>query len=194
MESNTRSTVPVQVKRAVPKTKPWTGADVSPRREPVAAAPLEPVAPVESYAPPVKRKRHILRTLFILLVLAGLGWLAWQGYGRLSYQGIDVKRYQAVYLDNDNVYFGKVNKLLNGDILLTDVFRVQAAEQDTTKTGNTQQPATPDIRLIKPGQELHAPDDTMLINKSKVLFVENLKEDGKVTEAIQNYHKDNDDK
>jgi|GEM_PF-4877819 len=47
-----------------------------------------------------------------------------------------------------------------------------------------------DIRLIKPGNELHAPDDTMRITRSKVVFIENLKTDGKVTQAITDYLKD----
>lgn len=102
----------------------------------------------------------------------------------LTYQAIDTTRYQAVYLDNDNVYFGKVKYMMNGDMLLTDVFRIQAgdAKSDDSTAAN-------DIRLIKPGSELHAPDDTMRINRSKVVFVENLKTDGKVTQAILDYKK-----
>jgi len=115
-------------------------------------------------------------------------------YHHITYAGIDTKRYQAVYLTNDDVYFGKVHMLVNGDTLLTDVFRVQATtsttnDQSSSATKATASDDSSGIRLIKPGKELHAPDDTMLIKKDSILFVENLKTDGKVTQAIIDYHR-----
>ena len=115
-------------------------------------------------------------------------------YNHFAYIGIDTKRYQAVYLTNDNVYFGKVQVLLNGDLFVTDVFRVQAATSSGDDAGvadNSASNTTGDIRLIKPGKELHAPDDTMLIKRNNILFIENLQTDGSVTQAIVDYHKQN---
>jgi hypothetical protein len=121
-------------------------------------------------------------------------------YHHIVYAGIDTHRYQAVYLTNDNVYFGRVQVLVNGDVFLTDVFRVQATsttnsteqngDSTSTKTATTASDGSSSgIRLIKPGKELHSPDDTMLIRRSNILFIENLKADGKVTQAIVDYHK-----
>lgn len=131
-------------------------------------------------------KRSLIVAIVIVILVAVGGWFAFRF---IAYAGIDTSRYQAVYLDNDNVYFGKVEILLNGDILLNDVFRVQAAEGSAGTNQNANAQAAADIRLIKPGNELHAPDDKMLIGREKILFIENLKTDGKVTNAITEYQK-----
>jgi len=117
---------------------------------------------------------------------------AWFMRNLIVYQGIDTVRYQAVYLDNSNVYFGKVTYLMNGNILLKDVFRVEANKTSTSQSSTSTAQSSSSIRLIKPGKELHAPDDTMLINKGKVLYIENLKTTGEVAKAIASFHKEND--
>jgi len=137
----------------------------------------------------------------VLALLAILAiFIVRASYRHIVYSGIDTSRYQAVYLTNDNVYFGRVHMLINGDIFLSDVFRVQAATTANSSGQNTDSTTTnsatassadtaANVRLIKPGKELHAPDDTMLIRRGSVLFMENLKVDGKVTQAIIDYHK-----
>lgn len=166
----------------------------------------EPVEPPAAHvrAKPVAKQhksRWVLKTLLALVLISGLSAGAWFGRQTVAYAGIDTSRYQAVYLDNDNVYFGKVQVLLGGDLLLKDVFRVQAAPDnnaagagstDTNDTGAAQ--PSSEIRLIKPGKELHAPDDTMLINRSRVRFIENIGNDSSVTKAIKDYRDDSDDK
>jgi hypothetical protein len=41
--------------------------------------------------------------------------------------------------------------------------------------------------LIKLGNEVHGPEDSMVIERSQVLFFENLKNDGKVVDSINKY-------
>jgi len=43
--------------------------------------------------------------------------------------------------------------------------------------------------LVKLGQELHGPVDSMQINRDQILFYEDMKESGKVMEAIRSYQK-----
>jgi hypothetical protein len=50
-----------------------------------------------------------------------------------------------------------------------------------------------DISLVKLGCELHGPEDEMLINRSQIVFWENLKEDGQVTQAVAEYIEQNPD-
>ena len=40
------------------------------------------------------------------------------------------------------------------------------------------------MSLIKLGEELHEPEDLMIINKDNILFIENLKADSKIVKAI----------
>lgn len=186
---------------ATKTTTPWAGTARS--VEPVVTKPpVERKTTSSGVKPSVKRRkpRRVLKTILVCLLLIGILAGAWFGYQKIAYVGIDTSRYQAVYLDNDDVYFGKVQKLLNGDILLNDVFRVQAApvetaktptsSTDTASTGSTQQSS--EIRLIKPGKELHAPDDTMLINTGKVRFIENIGNKSSVAKAINDYRDGND--
>jgi hypothetical protein len=162
-------------------------------RQPIDLRPAEVSA---HHKKPRSGKRWLKGALFVLIIIAGLT-SAWSLRCYLAYQGIDRARYQAVYLDNDNVYFGKVQYQIDGDILLSDVFRVQAEKDSSSQSSSASnssaaQQTASNIRLIKPGKEVHAPDDTMLINKGKVLFIENLKTDGEVAKVIANYHKEND--
>ena len=79
---------------------------------------------------------------------------------------------------------------------LTDVFYIQAQEADskTSDSENPQKASTQstDIRLIKLGSEVHGPDDEMIISKDQILFFENLKKDGKVSDSITKYNKQQD--
>jgi hypothetical protein len=50
-----------------------------------------------------------------------------------------------------------------------------------------------DVSLVKLGCELHGPQDSMVINREQVIFWENLKEDGQVAKAVEEYVKANPD-
>jgi len=43
--------------------------------------------------------------------------------------------------------------------------------------------------LIKLGNEIHGPADSMIITKDHILFIEQLKDDSKVVRAIKEYQK-----
>lgn len=93
-------------------------------------------------------------------------------------------QYQAVFLDNGQVYFGKLANLNGTYVELTDIYYLQVDQQV-----QPDQDATPQqqISLAKLGNELHGPEDVMYINPDKVVFWENLKTDGQVTTAIVEY-------
>lgn len=102
---------------------------------------------------------------------------------------IDGGKYQAVFFTNGQVYFGKLAQVNSSYFKLTDVFYIQASDANAetdTESQNPQETAadSTDIRLIKLGSEVHGPDDAMIISKEQVLFFENLKKDGKVTDSI----------
>jgi len=90
--------------------------------------------------------------------------------------------FQAVFLDNGQVYFGKIDKANNKEIILKEIYYLQTNPNTKTAINKPNQ----DIKLIKFGHELHAPKDEMLINQEHVLFIENLKDDSKIIKAIKN--------
>ncbi len=98
---------------------------------------------------------------------------------------IKTDKYQAVFLNDQSgqVYFGKLSVVNARFYQLTDIFYVRV-EQVQPDTGDT---AAQNISLAKLGSELHGPEDEMFISRDKVLFWENLKEDGKVVKAIVDF-------
>ncbi len=87
--------------------------------------------------------------------------------------------YYAVFLDNDTVYFGKLQRFPQGAqfIVLKDVYYLKTADES----------AVLNFDLIKLGSEIHSPEDKMHININKILFWEKLQDEGPIVTAILNY-------
>lgn len=110
------------------------------------------------------------------------------GSGKTESDLIKKEQYQAVFLSDASgqVYFGKLKSLNAQYYELTDIFYVRvenAVQPDTTQQSAAQQ----NISLAKLGNELHGPEDAMYISRDKVLFWENLKDDGQVVTAIKEF-------
>lgn len=103
---------------------------------------------------------------------------------------VDTSKYQAVFLNGGQVYFGKIRALNSRYITLDNIYylRVNQQVQPNQTTAST---AAQDVSLAKLGCELHGPTDVMVVNQSQVLFWENLKADGQVVKAITEYVKAN---
>jgi hypothetical protein len=128
----------------------------------------------------------ILAVLLALAALAVIVWLAGNAVSSLTADSaVKTKAYQAVFLTNGQVYFGKVSKVDNSYVKLTDIYYLQVQQQVQPKDQSAQQ--QPQVSLAKLGGELHGPEDVMYISRQQVLFWENLKDDGKVTKAIKDY-------
>jgi hypothetical protein len=97
---------------------------------------------------------------------------------------VDGSKLQAVFLTNDQVYFGKITDLNSKFLVLNNIYYLRT--QDTgAKTNNG------NVSLVKLGCELHKPYDRMVINRSQVQFWENLQSDGQVAQAVASYVKTN---
>jgi len=124
------------------------------------------------------------------LAVLGVSMLAMM---TLNGSGADSKlikkdKYQAVFLSDTSgqVYFGKLKSLNDKYYELTDIFYVKVENAVQPDTNNT---ASQNISLAKLGNELHGPEDVMYISRDKVLFWENLKDDGQVVKAITEFKK-----
>lgn len=95
--------------------------------------------------------------------------------------------YQAVFLSNGQVYFGKVSGERSSTVTVRDIYylRVQRQVQPKPEGEGEEQPAQQQVQLIKLGNELHGPKDEMRINHDHILFIEDLKDDGRVVTAIK---------
>lgn len=96
-------------------------------------------------------------------------------YDRYNKQDfVDQNTYQAVFLTNDQIYFGHLKNISSEFLMLDDVYYVKIGESGTGQ-------------LVKLGAiEPHAPQDKMIINKSQVLFWENMRFDSTIVKTIQN--------
>lgn len=133
-----------------------------------------------------EQQKHLIFSLgvflavFLALLLSGA---LLRGSDMLSANG-DREAFRAVFLTNGQVYFGNLTKSTKEIIVLERVFYPRA-KRDLAPDS----PTVTDTELVKLGTELHTPEDRMEIMKSQILFIETLKADGKVANAIQQYEK-----
>ena len=149
-------------------------------------APQRPYA--QPSAPGGRRKPSlkivvIAAAIVLLTLLAVFAALKFGSFGGI----VKKSQYQAVFLTNGQVYFGKLQNTSGQYLRLTDVYYLQAStdlqatdgeektEEDKAKT--TQQ-------LIRLGNEIHGPEGEMIVSREQVLFFENIKSDGTVGKAI----------
>jgi hypothetical protein len=101
---------------------------------------------------------------------------------------VQPKNYQALFLTNGQVYFGHLTDVDKGYVELTDIYYLQVQQQvqpgSSSSSSSNQQ-----VSLAKLGNELHGPEDEMFVTHDQVLFWENLKNSGKVVQAIDSYQK-----
>jgi len=133
--------------------------------------------------------------LLVIVVVVAAGISAYRLLGdRLM--AVGKTDYQAVFLTNGQVYFGKVRNLNSQYALLEDVYYVilqRPAAQPVAPEGVEEGEVTPEsapsqapsFTLRKLGGEIHAPEDRMLINRDHILMVEDLQGEGKLIQAIE---------
>jgi hypothetical protein len=136
------------------------------------------------------RKFYLAGTVLVLLVAIGVFW-SWWLFGRAPAfnedANINNNEFQAIFLTNGQVYFGKLADLNHKYVTITDVYYLQV-QQNTSLQGASSS-TTPDsqVSLVKLGSELHGPEDKMYIANDQMLFWENLKSGSKVVQAINRY-------
>jgi hypothetical protein len=145
-------------------------------------------------------QRTVRIELFIVLVGSALLLAAVALYAAFSGSGvsgeasrINKNQYQAVFLNGGvtsgsvsySTYFGHLTKLNDKYAVLTDVYYL-------TDQGSTSAQAASSPQLTKLGcQQLHSPEDEMVINRTQVAFWENIKDNGKVVQAIKQFKQQN---
>lgn len=100
-------------------------------------------------------------------------------------------KYQAVFLNNGQVYFGKVTAMNNKYFSLQNVFYLNSSSNSSDSNKSTTDTSSNNFTLVKLGCELHGPYDQMVINREQVTFWENLKDDGQVVKTINEWVKQN---
>lgn len=92
-------------------------------------------------------------------------------------------KWQAVFLTDGQVYFGKLEDANKKFALLKDVYYLKVS--NGLQQGD-EALSSRNLNLIKLGGEAHGPEGEMFISKSQILFIENLKDNSTVVQAILN--------
>lgn len=79
---------------------------------------------------------------------------------------------QALFLNTGQVYFGNLWVYPTG-YAINNIYYLQGEGENQ--------------KLIKLGEEVHGPEDAMFVPRTSVSFWENLRQDGNVSKAIENY-------
>jgi hypothetical protein len=157
------------------------------RPEPVSVAPQQPLGSPQPRRTNNGRrglgsKRNVILAIVGLLVAVGLVFAFFALQSGLG--TVKKDRYQAVFLTNGQVYFGKINKMTDDTFVLNDIYYLQQAA-DVQKPEDKETSAQNQLTLAKLGKELHGPEDVMYVERSQVLFWENLTKDSEVVKTIE---------
>ncbi len=119
----------------------------------------------------------------IVIGLLVVGAVVWYLLHRSTMPRAD--RYQAVYVETGQVYFGKL-KNIDGRYLRIEGAYVARA-QDIPPNATEEQKATlnANVSLAKVSEQVYGPEDALEIRADKVIFWQDLKTDSKVTKAIE---------
>lgn len=139
-------------------------------------------------SPSSSRSKHAVKAIILVIVIAlilgGGYFLKTQLMGNNFAQAVNKDKYQAVFLTNGQVYFGKIDKITANSYVLKDIYYLQVQQDVQGEKAQTDENKDQNLSLAKLGSELHGPDDVMYIEGKQVLFWENLKDDGQVVKAI----------
>ena len=140
--------------------------------------------------------KRTLAYVVVGVVVLALLMTSWYAFARNATaddsKQVNKNEYQAVFLTNGQVYFGKLANPDGKYITISDIFYLQV-QQGSSNSGNNLQNASnsadtnAQVSLAKLGSELHGPEDKMYVAHDQVLFWENLTNSGKVAQAINTY-------
>lgn len=133
-------------------------------------------------------KKPIIASVVTALVVTGLflGYLVAKKQvklpaelGRLVKQNKPKELYSAVFLDNNQAYFGKISNRTDQYVILNDVYYLRAPASTEGQNEGAK------LDLVKRGQELHGPQGETLINREKIILIEEVGEQSQLMEAIK---------
>lgn len=135
--------------------------------------------------------KHVALINGILLLVIGLCGAVLLAYKTYHFVGgyplekvATPDTYQAVFLTNNQVYFGHLIDIDSSFPVLLDVYYVQITQTDTTDGSK------PKGRVIRLGEaEPHKPENKMILNRDHILFWEDLRADSPVLTTIMELKK-----
>lgn len=120
--------------------------------------------------------RRFARWLIAAIMLAASFTLV--RYWDLTLPSLGRSTYQAVFLANGQVFFGRYYDRIGPYVKVVQPYYIQ-------QSGDANDPANPpQQKIVRRGDELHGPLPQMLVPRTSVLFVEDLADASPVTQFI----------
>lgn len=141
----------------------------------------------ETQAPPKARRtpRRFKRNVATILVLLALGTVLWISFGSgVAQNKPKADRYQAVFLDNGQVFFGKLKNTQGAYLKLENAYYSKSQELPADATDAQKAAVNNNVSLVQVGKEVYGPENSLNIKAEQVLFWQDLQKDSKVSKAI----------
>ena len=138
--------------------------------------PMAPQQPPEMMQPKSgKTAWVVLGVIVLVLIVVGVLFRGKLFAGKNTSPSVttspaNTSGYQAIFLTNGQVYFGKLTSPDSDYVTLTDIYYLQVGPQQGSATAPNQPSTTPQqqISLVKLGNELHGPVDEMHISRPQI--------------------------
>lgn len=158
----------------------------------------QPVDHLGAHAGSGRSKKFVpkgwLRLAFMTLLFGGttliVALLIYTATGaKSSHEGkfVDTNKYQAVFLNGGQIYFGKVKTINSRYLRISDIYYLKVDRK--VQPNQTENNDKDNLSLEKLGCEIHRPQDQMIINRDQITFWENIEDKGMVVKAINEYLK-----
>jgi hypothetical protein len=131
------------------------------------------------------KKPFIIGAVVALSLLAGLHFF---NHTRGAGTAPKSDRYQMVYMDDGKVYFGKLKNTEGNYLRLEEAYSVRSPEGGTG-TASQSTAANANVSLIKISDLVYGPEGDIMLRAEKVNFWQDLKQDSKVSKAIETAQK-----
>lgn len=120
--------------------------------------------------------------LVAIIIVVGVSYFM---FFKKSEDNGKAKNWYSIKLVNNEIFYGQIKDTGADPVVIKNVYYIYDQQKDEGKavaeTGN--------LRLVKRGKETHGPEGTMNVVRVQVLYMEPLKDDSKVLEAILSYER-----
>lgn len=97
-------------------------------------------------------------------------------------------KYYGVFLDTGDVYFGKLSNKEGVFVTVEDAFYLKVTQiTEKDKSGKQTGASAPNMSLVKVGSEIHKPKNKIEIQRSHIIYIQELEQDSDVIRAINDY-------
>lgn len=133
--------------------------------------------------------KYAVAAIAASVAIALVAWLVMTAVSTKT-TGIDPNKYQAVFFQNGQVYFGKLKPHGSGYWRMTDVYYLLADDNQEDATNAQAVETNQNATLRHLGDTIYGPEDELIISEEQVLYYNNLRPDSKVTQSIVKYKAD----